>query len=177
MITVAPSSSVSTRTRRPLRERVSSGLDRVARRLRPRPLTDGDVEARVRGVLRSPAREHVHARADRGCVVLSGAIGTVDRSDVVHDVARIPGVDSVIDLMSERVSVVSHREPVAEAVAPAARPRLLGFDHPVLAGVGLGLAVAGLRLRTRSGLSLAALGIVLLAKGIGRPVVRARPTM
>lgn len=174
MTTLPASSSLPSRPRRPLRERMSSGLDRMSRRLRSQPSTDHDVETRVRATLQTRARQQVHARADRGCVVLSGTVGTEDRADVVQDVARVRGVDSIIDLMSERMSRALRRAPIA--VATASRPRLFGFHHPALAGVGLGLAVAGLRLRTRVGLSLAAFGVVLLAKGIGRPA-RAVPAV
>jgi hypothetical protein len=72
-------------------------------RLRPRPVGDGTVALRVRrSLVRTALRpESITVRIEHGCVDLRGRVGTDERARIVRAVARVRGVDSVIDLMTE----------------------------------------------------------------------------
>lgn len=72
-------------------------------RMRPAPVGDGTVALRVRRRLARTALEPaaIRVRIEHGCVDLRGRVGTRERARIVRAVARVRGVDSVIDLMTE----------------------------------------------------------------------------
>lgn len=79
----------------------------AARRLlalvRPSAVTDETVEVRVRKKLaRTSSRPAaIQVSIEHGCVDLRGPVATRERARIVRAVATVPGVDSVLDLMTE----------------------------------------------------------------------------
>lgn len=78
-------------------------LRKATAALRPAPVTDDAVRARVRTKLeqltaRSPS---ISVMVEHGCVELRGPIETRERGRVVRAVAKLKGVDAVVDLMTE----------------------------------------------------------------------------
>ena len=78
-------------------------LKAVTRVLRPAPTTDDAIHKRVRQKLE---RNATHGRSisvavEHGCVELRGPIETEERARVVQEIARVKGVDAVVDLMTE----------------------------------------------------------------------------
>lgn len=71
--------------------------------IRPLPVDDGTVRARVRSKLEQTAERaaSIAISVEHGCVELRGPIGTHERARVVREVARVKGVDAVVDLMTE----------------------------------------------------------------------------
>ncbi len=72
-------------------------------RLRPKPVADDTVEVRVRKRLARTASdpEAIMVRIEHGCVDLRGPVDTRERARIVRAVGAVPGVDSVLDLMTE----------------------------------------------------------------------------
>jgi len=72
-------------------------------RLRPKPVTDDTVEIRVRKRLARTASDPsaIMVRIEHGCVDLRGPVETRERARIVRAVSTVPGVDSVLDLMTE----------------------------------------------------------------------------
>jgi hypothetical protein len=72
-------------------------------RLRPRPVRDETVAVHVRRKLARTARDPAAIRVmvEHGCVDLRGPVETRERARIVRAVARVHGVDSVLDLMTE----------------------------------------------------------------------------
>jgi hypothetical protein len=79
-------------------------------RVRPRPIDDDTVEARVRKKLaRTASRpDAITVSIEHGCVDLRGAVPTRERAQIVRAISGVRGVDSVLDLMTE--PPVEHRE-------------------------------------------------------------------
>jgi len=78
-------------------------LRSVTAALRPAPVTDEAIRERVRAKL---GRLAAHSRSitvmvEHGCVELRGPIETRERARVVRAVAKLKGVDAVVDLMTE----------------------------------------------------------------------------
>ena len=73
-------------------------------RLRPEPVADETVAVGVRRKLARTAHEPeaIAVRIEHGCVDLRGPVETRERARIVRAVAGVHGVDSVIDLMTER---------------------------------------------------------------------------
>jgi hypothetical protein len=71
--------------------------------MRPAPVTDDTVEARVRRKLGRTAVDPaaITVAIEHGCVDLRGPVGTRERARIVRAIATVPGVDSVVDLMTE----------------------------------------------------------------------------
>lgn len=83
--------------------RAGSAAGRLLALVRPSPVRDDTVEVRVRKKL---ARTAQHPAAivvsiEHGCVDLRGPVETFERARIVRAVATVPGVDSVLDLMTE----------------------------------------------------------------------------
>ena len=72
-------------------------------RIRPPPITDEAIEARVRRNLARTATfpQAITVSIEHGCVDLRGPVETHERARIVKAVAAIRGVDSVLDLMTE----------------------------------------------------------------------------
>jgi hypothetical protein len=72
-------------------------------RLRPRPVGDAALAARVRKKLAHTAHspESITVKIEHGCVDLRGPVDTRERARIVRAVAAVHGVDSVLDLMTE----------------------------------------------------------------------------
>jgi hypothetical protein len=83
--------------------RAGSAAARLVALVRPAPVPDDTVEVRVRRKLAHTARqpEAIHVSIEHGCVDLRGPVATRERARIVRAVATIPGVDSVLDLMTE----------------------------------------------------------------------------
>ncbi len=77
-------------------------LSRLSR-LRRRPVPDDTLETRVKRRLThlSPHAALLHVTLEHGCVTLAGLVRTEERAKIVREIARLDGVDSVIDLMTE----------------------------------------------------------------------------
>jgi hypothetical protein len=92
--------------------RAGAAAGRLLALLRPAPIRDEAVAARVRAKLVRTARDPAGIRVtiERGCVELRGRVETRQRGRIVRAVAAVPGVDSVVDLMTE--------PPVREARGP-----------------------------------------------------------
>jgi hypothetical protein len=90
---------------------------RVLALLRRPRIPDATVEDRVVAKLeRMTGHSAVHAATEHGCVVLTGHVLTSERGAIVREIAKLRGVDSVVDLMtehrsSEGIPVMLRREP------------------------------------------------------------------
>ncbi len=73
-------------------------LSRVLALISPKPVRDAELARRVEAKM----PDGVHASSvEHGCVVLMGAIAPQDRAQLVKRVAKLRGVDAVMDLMTE----------------------------------------------------------------------------
>jgi len=87
--------------------RRGSSASRVVRallaRVRPPAVADHTVEERVRRKLARTAQRPgaIVVSIEHGCVDLRGPVETRERARIVRAVATVPGVDSVLDLMTE----------------------------------------------------------------------------
>jgi hypothetical protein len=138
--------------------------ERVLDHLRPKPIPDTQTHELVRAklVLVCAHPERIAVGVEHGCVTLAGAIATHERARAVRAIAKVRGVDSVVDLLHEKNDDVVHERRWSRALRIAA------------AGSGVGLAVAGLRLGGGIGLTLAILGAFLAVggtTGVSRVVV------
>lgn len=78
-------------------------LRKATAALRPAPVTDEAIRERVRTKLdrmasRAPS---ITVMVEHGCVELRGPIETRERARVVRAIAKLKGVDAVVDLMTE----------------------------------------------------------------------------
>lgn len=147
-------------------------LARLIRSIRRKSVPDATVEGRVlERLTRLVPHGGISATTERSCVILTGEVLTKERAHVVRTIARVEGVDSVVDLMTERAQL-SHDEaaPTWRAMpAPARGWRLVPSNQSpalrlMLGGIGTGLTLAGLRLRGLAGPVLALLGSTLLVR-------------
>lgn len=166
------------------RRRRERWLTRLIRGVRRTAVPDATVEGRVlERLARLVPHGGISATTERSCVILTGEVLTKQRARVVRAIARVDGVDSVVDLMTERTEIP------ADAAAPTwrampSRPRrwMLAPSGQssavrlVLGGVGTGLTLAGLRLRGLAGPLLALLGSALLVRSSMNVELRRTPT-
>jgi hypothetical protein len=109
--------------------RVVSAVRRVRPVLGSRGVVDRSLAAEVASRLDdlTPRAPAIQVSAEHGCVLLTGDVLTNERARLVRDVAAVPGVDSVVDLLTERPSTDIGRRnatPAAPARAPnSALPR------------------------------------------------------
>jgi hypothetical protein len=90
---------------------------------------------RAKLALVSARPEAIRIMVDRSCVVLTGPVSTSERSRIVRSLARVRGVDSIVDLLSE--------EPDTEEVRRSTGRRYVAYA--ALAGLALGLLALGSR--------------------------------
>jgi hypothetical protein len=90
-------------------------------RVRPRPIPDDTIEARVRRKLARTASnpDAITISIEHGCVDLRGPVPTRERAHIVRAISAVRGVDSVVDLMTE-----PQVEPSLSASPSALRPVL-----------------------------------------------------
>lgn len=83
--------------------RAGAGARTLLARMRPRHVTDDTVEVRVRKRLARTASDpaSIVVSIEHGCADLRGPVETRERARIVRAVATVPGVDSVLDLMTE----------------------------------------------------------------------------
>lgn len=149
----------------------------VRRLLAREPECGATVQAAVRRKLDAltPHAGAIHVSDEQGCVTLTGDVLTEERALIVREVATVEGVDSVVDLMTEHVTpdnipalvVATPKLPtvprVRSVIARSASPAL----RVAAVAAGIGVAMAGLRLRGAAGVPLGILGGVLVAGGVG----------
>ncbi|AKV02884.1 hypothetical protein AKJ09_09547 [Labilithrix luteola] len=165
--------------RRRQRERI---LSRALRHLQRTAVPDATVEGRVlERLARLVPHGGISATTERSCVILTGEVSTQKRAHVVRSIARVEGVDSVVDLMTERRQGVSDDGPTWRRAPTAARGWQLApsdrspASRTMIGGVGAGLALAGLRLRGFVGPTLALVGCMLLVRSALNVELRRRP--
>jgi hypothetical protein len=181
---------VDGRTRRGSR-RMLAGARRLVSR---RPVVDAVLTKEVRAKL-DDVTDHakaIRAEVDHGCVVLSGDVLTNERGRLVRAVSNVPSVDSVVDVMKEHEDPdelpssvhgamhVESERPRPRSRATALRALVRDFALPlpariVVGGAGLGLSLAGLRLRGLVGIPLGAFGVALFARAVAFHGQRAEP--
>jgi hypothetical protein len=127
------------------RRLVAGARERLPALLQRKSVADRALEVEVRATL-----DHLTERAraldiaaERGCVVLKGSVLTEERARIVREVARMRGVDSVVDLMTERHAI-------PEAATQRPHDVAIGLPMREAARVvgalsALGLALAGAR--------------------------------
>lgn len=117
----------------------TSSTERLLAVLRPRVPRDDTTHELVRAKLAlvSSRPGAIRVIVDRSCVVLTGAVPTSERPRIVRSLARVRGVDSIVDLLSE--------EPDTEQVVQRTRKRYFGYA--ALAGLTLGLFALAARKR------------------------------
>jgi hypothetical protein len=119
------------------------------------------VESRLEGL--TPGAPAIQVSAEHGCVLLTGDVLTRERGRLVRDVAAVPGVDSVVDLMTERPP---------DEVARARRSALDVPERPaprqgaVEVVASIALLVAAFRVRGAAGIALGASAVVLAITAI-----------
>lgn len=76
---------------------------KAAAALRPKRVKDDVVARRVRIELERIAGQPsaIQIAVEHGCVELRGPVETHERARIVREVARLRGVDAVVDLMTE----------------------------------------------------------------------------
>ncbi len=118
-----------------------SSTERLLQVLRPRVPRDETTHELVRAKLAlvSTRPEAIRVLVDRACVVLTGPVPTSERPRIVRSLARVRGVDSIVDLLSE--------EPDTEEVVQRSRRRYFGYA--ALAGLAIGLLALAARLPSR----------------------------
>ena len=81
-----------------------AGARALLARMRPRPVTDDTVALRVRKRLARSASDPaaIVVAIEHGCADLRGPVETRERARIVRAVSTVRGVDSVLDLMTER---------------------------------------------------------------------------
>lgn len=77
--------------------------ERILRALRPRHVRDETTHELVLNKLALVASrpEAIRVTVEHACVVLTGRVPTSERPYVVRSIARVRGVDSVVDLLTE----------------------------------------------------------------------------
>lgn len=87
-------------------------------RIRPKPVTDDTVELRVRKRLSRTASDPsaISVRIEHGCVDLRGPVETRERARIVRAISTVPGVDSVLDLMTEPITKAPSARPARSTV-------------------------------------------------------------
>lgn len=72
--------------------------------VRPLPVADDTVAERVRKRLARVATDpgSILVSIEHGCVDLRGPVPTRERPQIVRAIATVPGVDAVVDLMTEQ---------------------------------------------------------------------------
>jgi uncharacterized membrane protein len=164
-------------------KRILAGARRLVSR---KPVLDRTLELDARAKLESVTAHAtaVHVAAEHGCVQLTGDVLTDERGQIVREVATVRGVDCVVDLMTEHrtadIPSLRGESPIPSPDRPAVllqsswpgapRPLLSSLDLPpparvAAAGLGLGIALLGLRLRGWLGLPLGLVGTLLLVVG------------
>jgi hypothetical protein len=83
--------------------RAGAGAPTLLARMRPKPVADDTVEVRVRKRLARTASDpaSIVVSIEHGCADLRGPVETRERARIVRAVSTVPGVDSVLDLMTE----------------------------------------------------------------------------
>jgi hypothetical protein len=83
--------------------RAGAGARALLARMRPKPVADDTVEVRVRKRLTRTASNpaSIVVSIEHGCADLRGPVATRERARIVRAVSTVPGVDSVLDLMTE----------------------------------------------------------------------------
>lgn len=96
-----------------------NAAQRLLAMIRPAPVDDDTIEARVRRKLARIAHDPdaIAVAIEHGCVDLRGPVDTRERARIVRAVSMVPGVDSVLDLMTE-----PHGEPQGVAIPPPTPP-------------------------------------------------------
>ena len=94
--------------------RAGAGARRLLARMRPKPVADDTVELRVRKRLARTASDpaSIVVTIEHGCADLRGPVETRERARIVRAVSTVPGVDSVLDLMTEPGPPAAARSPV-----------------------------------------------------------------
>jgi cell division septation protein DedD len=105
---------------------------RVLGWLKRTPPPDATVAARVLAKLEriTANAEAIQASTEHGCVVLTGDVLTAERSAIVHSVAKIEGVDAVVDLMTEHRSLGDMPRHLRRFERRPSRPGTLGRKPP-----------------------------------------------
>lgn len=135
-----------------------------SRRVLDRSLAD-EVEARLLEL--TPHASSIHVSAEHGCVLLTGDVRTEERAQLVRAAASVPGVDSVVDLMTERpLGEQQARRDLARAQPRGRSTERSPASGALEIGAGLGLAIAAFRVRGAAGVALGASGVLLAAAGI-----------
>lgn len=151
--------------------RVVSVMRRVAfgKRIHDRSLAD-EVASKLEKL--TPRADAIQVSAENGCVMLAGDVLTEERAELVQGVASVPGVDSVVDLMTERAG--GDGIPLVLRTEVAHEPRAPVFGAMQL-GAGVALLVAGGHVRGAPGIALGASGALLTVLGLAtaaRPATR-----
>ena len=81
-----------------------AGARALLARIRPKPIADDTVELRVKKRIARTAShpEAIAVKIEHGCADLRGPVDTRERARIVRAVSTVRGVDSVLDLMTER---------------------------------------------------------------------------
>ena len=131
-------------------------------RIRPAPVADDTLEGRVRKKLARAVRDPsaITVSIEHGCVDLRGPVETRDRARIVRAVASVPGVDSVLDLMTEPAR--PRAAAAARAIAPSHRVPWRPVARVLAAGTGIGVTIAAIGSGGVFAIPAAALGLLLV---------------
>jgi hypothetical protein len=169
-------------TSRDVRNRARGVVAELRSRLIPEDVSDDVLQERVRARLGQTVRyaRSIETTVDNGCVTLRGPLLADDVARLVRRVGQMPGVrevDNRLDVHAEPGSVPG----LLGARPSPARGEVFELIHGNLSpaarlATGLGgtlLALWGLRRLDAAGVPVATIGMALLARGAGNPMVAA----
>ena len=167
-------------TSRDVRNRARGVVAELRSRLLPGDVSDDVLHERVRARLGQAVRyaRSLEATVDNGCVTLRGPVLADDVTRLVRRIAQVPGVrevDNRLDVHVEAGNVPGLQGARASAAGGEVFELMPGRLSPAARlATGLGgalLALWGLRRLDAAGVPVATIGMALLARGAGSPVL------
>lgn len=167
-------------TSRDVRNRARGVVAELRSRLLPGDVSDDVLHERVRARLGQAVRyaRSLEATIDNGCVTLRGPVLADDVTRLVRRIAQVPGVrevDNRLDVHAEAGNVPGLQGARASAAGGEVFELMQGRLSPAARlATGLGgalLALWGLRRLDAAGVPVATIGMALLARGAGNPVL------
>lgn len=167
-------------TSRDVRNRARGVVAELRSRLLPGDVSDDVLQERVRARLGQAVRyaRSLEATVDNGCVTLRGPVLADDVTRLVRRIGQVPGVrevDNRLDVHAEAGNVPGLHGARASSAGGEVFELMQGRLSPAARlATGLGgalLALWGLRRLDAAGVPVATIGMALLARGAGNPIL------
>lgn len=167
-------------TSRDVRNRARGVVAELRSRLLPGDVSDDVLQERVRARLGQAVRypRSIETTVDNGCVTLRGPVLADDVTRLVRRIGQVPGVrevDNRLDVHAEAGNVPGLRGARPSSTGGEVFELMQGRLSPaarLATGVGGALlALWGLRRLDAAGVPVATIGMALLTRGAGNPVL------